>query len=241
MMYDRELENAVVVDFPLRGEWITLNTPARRIPSHGTDLFGQRYAYDFLKLHKGKPFKGSVLKYILLGIPVRNCYCWKKEIYACLEGEVVEAIDGVKEPDRVHPIYDFIRMLIKSAQTSKQLARPDKYDFHSHTLAGNYIIIKHDGFFSFYAHLHHGTVAVKTGQRVREGDYLGRVGHTGNSTSPHQHFHLMDSEKPMQAKGIPCSFRELEVQEEEGWRKVAGAIPEYGKTIRRADGIQQPT
>lgn len=44
-----ELDRAVVVDFPLRGHWTVERTPADRIPSHGTDLFGLRYAYDFIR------------------------------------------------------------------------------------------------------------------------------------------------------------------------------------------------
>ena len=44
-----ELDGAVVVDFPLRGErWVAVNTPGDRIPSHGTDMLGQRFAYDLL-------------------------------------------------------------------------------------------------------------------------------------------------------------------------------------------------
>ena len=231
-MYNSELENAVAVEFPLRGEWVAVNTPARRIPSHGTDLFGQRYAYDFLKLKGKKPFKASALRYSLIGIPIKSCYCWREDIHACLEGEVVEAIDGLKEPRRLHPLADYLKVLSRSARISKQLSQPSENVFKSHAIAGNYIILKHDGFFSFYAHLHPGTVAVKLGQRVKEGDYLGKVGHTGNSTSPHLHFHLMDSINPMQAKGIPCSFRELEVQRSDGWRKVTGAIPEYNTVFR---------
>ena len=44
---DRELEGAVVVEFPLRGErWVAVTTPGDRIPSHGVNMLGQRYAYD---------------------------------------------------------------------------------------------------------------------------------------------------------------------------------------------------
>ena len=46
---EHTLENPVVVDFPLRGEgWMAVTTPAHRVPSHGTDMLGQRYAYDLL-------------------------------------------------------------------------------------------------------------------------------------------------------------------------------------------------
>jgi hypothetical protein len=45
---------AVVVEFPLRGEWVAVRTPAHKIPSHGTELFGQRYAFDFVRPDKRK-------------------------------------------------------------------------------------------------------------------------------------------------------------------------------------------
>jgi hypothetical protein len=43
-----ELDDPVVVELPLRGEWSIERSPADRIPSHGTDLLGQRYAYDLV-------------------------------------------------------------------------------------------------------------------------------------------------------------------------------------------------
>ncbi|MGH1405453.1 MAG: hypothetical protein ACRBBJ_02710 [Rhodomicrobiaceae bacterium] len=39
----------ISVMFPLKGEWRVPNTPGKTIPSHGTDMFGQRFAYDFVK------------------------------------------------------------------------------------------------------------------------------------------------------------------------------------------------
>ena len=44
-----ELEDPVVVELPLRVEWSVERTPADRIPSHGTNLLGQRYAYDLVR------------------------------------------------------------------------------------------------------------------------------------------------------------------------------------------------
>ena len=39
---DHELDGAVVVEFPLRGErWVAVTTPGDRIPSHGVDMLGQ--------------------------------------------------------------------------------------------------------------------------------------------------------------------------------------------------------
>lgn len=41
-------EVPVVLDLPFRGRWLARNSPARRVPSHGTDLFGVTYAIDFI-------------------------------------------------------------------------------------------------------------------------------------------------------------------------------------------------
>ena len=53
-----EENKPIIIDFPLRGEWFSPNTPGTRIPSHGTNRFGTRYAYDFLQVdwkRKGHP------------------------------------------------------------------------------------------------------------------------------------------------------------------------------------------
>ena len=52
-----ELDDPVVVDFPLRGEWAAATTPTHRILSHGTDMLGQRFAFDFVRIddRKGLP------------------------------------------------------------------------------------------------------------------------------------------------------------------------------------------
>ncbi len=67
---DAELEDAVVVEFPLRGEWSVERTPARRIPSHGTDLLGQRFAYDLVRTDHRPGFHlhpAGTLRLLLIG------------------------------------------------------------------------------------------------------------------------------------------------------------------------------
>lgn len=55
--------------------------------------------------------------------------------------------------------------------------------------AGNYIIVSHDnGMFSYYLHL--SEQLVSQGQQVSQGNTIGLVGSTGNSTGAHLHFGL---------------------------------------------------
>src|SRR6516165_10475365 len=73
-------EDPVIIGFPLRGEWMAPNTPGSKIPSHGTDQLGERYAFDFLQVdwaRTGKPFyHTSFLRYLLFGVPLNKCYGW---------------------------------------------------------------------------------------------------------------------------------------------------------------------
>ncbi len=59
---------------------------------------------------------------------------------------------------------------------------------------GKYIKIKHSiGYETAYAHL--SVLWVKPGQRVKKGQFLGRVGNTGVSTGPHLHFEVKHNGK----------------------------------------------
>ncbi|MEJ5362605.1 MAG: M23 family metallopeptidase [Spirochaetota bacterium] len=59
---------------------------------------------------------------------------------------------------------------------------------------GKAVIIQHDeGFKTLYGHL--STINVRPGQKVKAGQFLGRVGSTGWSTGPHLHFTLWQYNK----------------------------------------------
>jgi hypothetical protein len=56
----------------------------------------------------------------------------------------------------------------------------------------NFVLVAHDdGTIGQYMHLEPDGVDVRAGQRVSRGEYLGRSGNTGFSTTPHLHFQVM--------------------------------------------------
>jgi hypothetical protein len=67
--------------------------------------------------------------------------------------------------------------------------------------AGNYVMLEHTldktRYLTLYAHLTEGSVAVKPGQKVKRGQYLGDVGSSGNSQIPHLHFGIYKAEGAM--------------------------------------------
>ena len=75
-------------------------------------------------------------------------------------------------------------------------------------------------------------VKVRIGQKVKKGDLLGCIGHSGNSFFPHLHFQLMDSDDMCSAKGIPCAFANYEVFKNGEWETITNGIPTDKDRIR---------
>jgi Peptidase family M23 len=225
-----ELAGAVIVDFPLRGErWVAVNTPGDRIPSHGTDMLGQRFAYDLLKVDERRwlhDHPAGVLRRLIVGVRPRDCYAWGEEIHAPFDGEIISAVDGVAERGWIHPLRELV-LVLKTALTFTPARLP--------LLLGNHVIMRRNDVFAGFAHLAPGSVSVEAGQNVRLGEVLGRVGHTGNSTSPHLHFQLMDSPDLMSAKGVPCCFRAYDVLGNGTWKRVVNGVPRKVDRIRGVD------
>jgi len=223
-------EDPVVVGLPLRGEWVAVNTPAFRVPSHGTDQLGQRYAYDFLRLGgtRGQYYMGSPFQLWMVGVRLTDCFGYGQPVVAPFDGQVAEARDGVRERGHLWPVGDLLAVLRNSLAYGGRLETLTAGEVQS--LVGNHVILEKDGIFALCAHLANGSVKVKKGDTVKEGEPIGKVGHSGNSTAPHLHFQLMDRVDGLKAKGVPCAFKEYEEWTGQGWKAVKGSMP--GRMVR---------
>lgn len=219
----------VSIAFPLRGEWMAPRTPGDRVPSHGTDRFGQRYAYDLWRVdgRRGGYHRASRVRTWLLGVPTRECYGWGEPVHAPFAGTVVRAVDGVGERRWLHPVRELLRVVVLGLTF-----RPER----AAGLAGNHVIIQGSPGCVLLAHLAPDSIRLREGQVVDEGDLVGRLGHSGNSTAPHLHLQLMDSPDPMTARGLPCSFRELEFRRDGVWVREIDVMPRSTDRIRSVGG-----
>ena len=221
----------IAVRFPLSGEWCPVNTPGQSIPSHGTELLGQRYAYDFLQIdwRKSKGYKfyqANTFRYIVFGVPLEDTYCWSEPIFSPLASEVVEAEDGFPERNPVNFWRDML-MVIKNGLTFKPKNNSDL-----RSVLGNYIILKNQDVYCLIAHAKKGSLLVSSGDWVKEGQKIAEVGHSGNSTAPHLHFQLMDAAELLKAKGLPCCFQDYQSFLDGEWKDIKNGIPGRRERIR---------
>lgn len=225
-----EMYEPIIVQFPLRGEWLSPNTPGTKVPSHGTNQLGTRYAYDFIQVdwnRMGTPaYRVGVMQYLFSGVKLSDYYCWGQEVYSPCDGIVVVAEDGYAENEKTNLLAD-----MSNAYKNAHYFDPEKDDIQS--VAGNYVIIKYsENVYAALCHLQTGSIQVSVGQMIKKGEVIGRVGHSGNSFAPHLHFQLMDSGDITVANGVPCAFEQYEIFQDNEWQIIENGIPTDKDRIR---------
>jgi hypothetical protein len=190
---------AVTIDPPLRGEnWAALNGPSRSSQHresmdtfNGQTDFAERFAIDWVQIDKdGLTSRGDRLN-------LQNYFCYGQPVYAVADATVTFVQDGLPNG---------------RPEANGKPADP-KVPMTLDTIAGNHVILDlGGGVYAAYAHLQPGSIRVKVGNRVKEGDVLGLIGDSGNSTEPHLHFQLMDANSVLAAQGLPYAFRTFNVR-----------------------------
>lgn len=94
-------------------------------------------------------------------------YAFGEPLYAAADGKVVEVKNDI--PDNTPGV------------------------MNAEAPEGNVVVIDHgNGEFSITAHIKKGSVAVQKGDNVKQGDLIGHLGNSGNSSEAHLHFQVSD-------------------------------------------------
>lgn len=160
---------------PLRGTWVGLNSPADRVPSHGTRNFGQTYAMDVL--HPSPPGAPTEIAWSPVARRPEEYSCFDEPVHAVAAGQVVAA--GNRRRDHLsRDSWPALMYMFVIEAFGRSLGG-------SGAILGNHVVLDHgEGSFSAYAHLRRGSVAVGPGDTVEPGAVLGRVGNSGNTSEP---------------------------------------------------------
>jgi len=190
----------VVVALPFAGRWLAMNSPARRVPSHGVDLLGQRYAIDFVGVdERHRDAFVADWRTLVATEPPERFVAFGRPILAPADGVVVAVHDG--EPDHAARRSQLALVPYMLGQAGRLRKGPA-------AIAGNHVVVElRAGVFAALVHLRRGSLRVAVGDAVVTGQQLGECGNSGNSTQPHVHVQLMDSADLAVARGVPVAFR----------------------------------
>jgi len=108
-------------------------------------------------------------------------------------------------------------------------------------MCGNHVVIRLDsGECVFLGHLQRGSVRVAAGRRVKEGQILGKVGNSGNTSGPHLHIEVLDAPPDLDSvlslqfaqSGVPFGFSPLRLHGRRARKKSPGRIvPSKGDIV----------
>jgi len=165
---------------PFKNTWTVLWGGDTKTLNYHVEVPVQKGAFDFIITNStGKAYKTNSKSN-------EDYYAYGQDIIAACDGEVVLAVDGVKDnvPGSVNPMF----------------------------VTGNTVLVKTGkSEYLLYAHFKQHSIAVKEGQVVKQGQLLGQCGNSGNSKQPHLHFHIQNVEDMNMATGAKAYFGKIVV------------------------------
>ncbi|MET9844957.1 M23 family metallopeptidase [Streptomyces ossamyceticus] len=162
------------------------NTHHRRglAPINGRFYVPQRFAIDWYRVgEQGQTWEGDPAR-------LTSYLSYRQPVVASTGGTVVEVQDGI--PDNTPPVTPPVPPIEETV--------------------GNHVTVEvAPGRYLLYAHLKPGSLRVREGDRVATGQVLGRIGNSGNSTTPHLHFQVMTTPEFFPTDSPPFTFRKFRV------------------------------
>jgi hypothetical protein len=187
-------QEAIVISPPFKGSgWVNGNGCCLEIGPHrfvtnsmnGMLDPSETFAIDWVQVDS------HGLAYRTDGKKPEDWLCYGAEILAVAAGTVVEV---VRDLPNVTP-----------GKNPEGLSIPQ--------IAGNRVIIDMgSGHYAMYAHLAPDSIQVNVGDHVQQGQKLGLLGNTGNSSAPHLHFQVMDRPSSLDDTSLPFVFDHMNLE-----------------------------
>ena len=185
---------------PVTGRWSALNSPADKVPSHGTHHLGQTYAIDIVAEPEDGPARPAPVWFWPVAHRNQAYPAFGAPLHAVADATVVHAEDGQRDHLSRSSLAGILYFwLIEGIGRTLGGAR---------RVIGNHVVLDlGEGTYAVYAHVQRGSLEIRVGDKVAAGQVLGRCGNSGNSTEPHVHFQLMDGPDVDTARGVPFTWR----------------------------------
>jgi hypothetical protein len=208
-----------VLSPPVEGaSWLAADGPNNDEDNHhrrgmivldGSTVDSRRYAIDWKRVKNGVSFAGDPRD-------VNSYFSYGQAVLAVADGRVFMARDGL--PNN-----------IPGHNEAFHPAVPITFE----TLSGNTIVLDlGGGQFAYYMHLKPGSVLVKSGDFVRRGQMLARIGASGDAREPHLHFEVTNSSTVLVGEGVPYLIDHFRTQNEgEGQPVIHNDELPLGKSI----------
>ncbi len=189
---------------PLDGAWTLHALPM--IASHHRLNPPTEFAVDFFKTDdQGRTLIGDPLQ-------ASNALGYGASVKAAAAGEVVFVISD--------EVQDRAAYMPRPGEDAKATGmRLGAYNMQRYAkdmrraAAGNLVTIRHENAgvveYSSYGHLKAGSVKVRVGDRVTQGQTIGEVGDTGDSPAVHLHFQINAGPDAFASKSLPAQFADL--------------------------------
>ncbi|MGA4849856.1 M23 family metallopeptidase [Streptomyces sp. G5(2025)] len=198
--FEAEPPAPVEVGAPVTGRWSALNSPADKVPSHGTHSLGQTYAIDIVAEPEEGPQRPTPAWFWPVAHRNRAYPAFGAPLLAVADATVVHAEAGQRDHLSRSSLAGVLYFwLIEGIGRTLGGTR---------RIVGNHVVLDlGEGVYAAYAHVQRGSLAVRAGDKVAAGQQLARCGNSGNSTEPHLHFQLMDGPDLDTARGVPFRWR----------------------------------
>lgn len=200
-----------VISAPLKGtQWLNANACCAPGASHRAARLAvggnaikkaEEFAVDWTQARNGRLFDGDGSRSV-------QWYGFGADVLAVADGTVASTFDGLPDQAPNTP--------------ASGLRGPRDY-------TGNHVSQQiAPGVWAIYGHLQPGSITVRTGDQVKKGQVIGKLGSSGNARNPHLHFQLSDGPEITTSNSLPFALGSYWLAGTVDPGRLAGAFGDNG-------------